>query len=79
MIQMEQQTLACTSKSCLKMDQSLSNAQFVEKVLVTRAVLRSMWKIFTFPDSFVYTCRFCSEQFTKKNSMYKHISKFHKA
>ena len=47
-MQMERQTLVFTSKSYLKMDPRLSSAQFVERVLVTTAVLRSMWKIFTF-------------------------------
>ena len=31
-----------------------------------------------FPGSFIYSCKFCGEQFTKKNMMYMHISKFHK-
>ena len=31
-----------------------------------------------FPGSFIYSCKFCGETFTKKNMMYMHISKFHK-
>jgi len=31
-----------------------------------------------FPGSFIYTCKFCGDTFTKKNLMYMHISKFHK-
>jgi len=31
-----------------------------------------------FPGSFIYTCKYCGQTFTKKNLMYIHISKFHK-
>ena len=47
-MQMGLLTLACISKKCLKMDQRLSSAPFVERASVTPAVPRSMLKTFIF-------------------------------
>ena len=47
-MQMEHLTLAYISKNCLKMDPRPSSAPFVERALVTPAVLRSMLRTFIF-------------------------------